>query len=146
MEQDEPITTEIPGETKRQYMAWLLYCETESINRLLRKWKEIQTGKSKAPESLKGIKENLGRIPSRGTVVNWSKKFRWVKRKEKKLTEDSKIILEKIRQIKIEEWVKILEILPKLCSTRNEPINEFVTRINKTISTLNQKDTDTALK
>jgi len=83
MKQNKITTAKIPGETKWHYTAWLLYCEMESINKLLRKWKEIQAGKSKTPESLKGIKENLGKTPSRGTTVNWSKKFHWVQRKEK---------------------------------------------------------------
>jgi len=146
MEQEPIIITKMPKETKRQYAAWLFYCEMESINKLLKKWKDVQTDKSKLPKSLEGIEESLGETISKGTAVNWSKKFYWVQRKEKKLTEDSKIILEKIRQIKMDEWTKILEILPKFYSVRYEPIEEFMARTNKIISELNQKDTKTALK
>ena len=57
------------GENLRQYWAWLLYCEMESVNKMLCKWKEIQADKSKAPESLKGIEEKIRKALENATYL-----------------------------------------------------------------------------
>ena len=107
------------GESLRQYFAWLLYCEMESVNKMLAKWKEIQTGKSKPLEALKGIEEKIGEKPSRGTIINWSKKFRWIKRKDWKQRVESRYIFERLKKIKAEEHIRFREALSKIKPTLN---------------------------
>jgi len=102
------------GENLRQYWAWLLYCEMESVNKMLCKWKEIQADKSKAPESLKGIEEKIRKAPSRATIINWSKEFKWIRRKEWKQKIESRYIFERVKKAKAEEHLEFRKTLSHL--------------------------------
>jgi len=106
--------TKMDGENLRQYWAWLLYCEMESINKMLHKWKEIRVDKNKAPETLKGIEDKIGKAPSRATIINWSREFHWVRRKEWKQRVESRYIFERVKKAKVEEHLKFRKALSEL--------------------------------
>ena len=106
--------TKMDGENLRQYWAWLLYCEMESVNKALRKWKEIWADKNNAPKTLKGIEDKIGKAPSRATIINWSKEFSWVRRKQWKQRVESRYILERVKKAKAEEHLEFRKALSQL--------------------------------
>lgn len=110
--------TKMDNESLRQYWAWLLYCEMWSINKMLRKWKEIQSG-CKPPEALKGIEEKIGKAPSRATIINWSKEFRWLKRRAWKERVQSRYIFERYKKAKAEEHQAIRKAASELKLNQN---------------------------
>lgn len=99
-------TSKLPGETERQYVAWLLYCEAGSLRKLLRMWTNLRQGFGEvAPE----IASRLDKPPSIRTIQTWSKKFQWVKRSELKLEEDLLALREETKRIAITRKHKVAE-------------------------------------
>lgn len=90
-------TSKMPKETEQQYTAWLLYCEAGSILKTLKLWDKV--GQSLG-ETWVEFADRLGKKPSDTTVESWSKKFRWVERKDLKLTEDLEGLRKKAQEIK----------------------------------------------
>jgi hypothetical protein len=109
--------TKMDGENLKQYWAWLLYCEMESMNKMLAEWKRIAAG-GKPRETLKGIEEKIGKSAARSTIVNWSNEFRWVKRREWKERVQSRYIFERIKKAKAEEHIKFTKALSELKLSR----------------------------
>lgn len=99
----------MPGESEQQYVAWLLYCETGSFDKLLTYWNRLLQGYSEITPELAELKGKLGKPPVRKTIQNWAKKFQWVKRTEVKLAEDLETLREKTKKIKQERLHKIAE-------------------------------------
>jgi hypothetical protein len=90
-------TSKMSFETEQQYTAWLLYCEAGSIQKTLKLWDRVgQSGGEMGVE----FAGRLGKKPSDTTVERWSKKYRWVDRKDIKLTEDLEILRKKAQEIK----------------------------------------------
>lgn len=108
---NQKITTEkIPGETEKEYTAWLLYCEYKSIDKLLKAWEGIDTKATEMRPELAGLIEKLGEPPARTTIARWSKKFHWVERTDLKLAEDLQSMRERSKKIAREKKHKVLEI------------------------------------
>lgn len=105
----KPILTTIkmPKETEQQYTAWLLYCEVGSIDKLIRAWDRVG---QMADEIGIDFADRLGKQPARSTLGEWSKKYRWVERRELKLTEDLEGIRKKTQEIKQKKIGLIAEI------------------------------------
>lgn len=100
------VTTKLSGETERQYVAWLLYCEVGSLRKLLRMWVNLRQGFGDvAPE----IASRLDKPPSIRTIQTWSKKYQWVKRRDMKLEEDLKALREETKQIATTRKHKVAE-------------------------------------
>ncbi|OGJ37339.1 MAG: hypothetical protein A2383_01580 [Candidatus Pacebacteria bacterium RIFOXYB1_FULL_39_46] len=92
------ITSKMPKEKERQYVAFLLYCETNSLTRLMQTWQGILRG---SVGEVSGIfKDKLGRLPSERTLERWSSQYRWVERADLKLSEDVEILKKKTSQIR----------------------------------------------
>ena len=92
------ITSKMPKEKERQYVAFLLYCETNSLTRLMQTWQGILRG---SVGEVSGIfKDKLGRLPSERTLERWSSQYRWVERADLKLSEDVEILKKKTGQIR----------------------------------------------
>ena len=88
----------MPKENERQYVAFLLYCETNSLTRLMQTWQGILRG---SVGEVSGIfKDKLGRLPSERTLERWSSQYRWVERADLKLSEDVEILKKKTSQIR----------------------------------------------
>jgi hypothetical protein len=88
----------MPKEKERQYVAFLLYCETNSLTRLMQTWQGILRG---SVGEVSGIfKDKLGRLPSERTLERWSSQYRWVERADLKLSEDVEILKKKTSQIR----------------------------------------------
>ncbi len=106
------ITTEtIKDETQQQYTAWLLYCEAGSLRKALDLWDVVG---QKLGESWAEFALRLGKKPSDTTIEKWSKKYRWVERRELKLTEDIEALREKTKKIKREKLHKIADAFEKI--------------------------------
>lgn len=92
------ITSKMPKEKERQYVAFLLYCETNSLTRLMQTWQGILRG---SVGEVSGIfKDKLGKLPSERTLERWSSQYRWVERADLKLSEDVEILKKKTSQIR----------------------------------------------
>ena len=58
-------TTKLPGESEQQYVAWLLYCDSGSIDKLLHLWEGLHQGFTEtSPDfralSLKTLRQRFG--------------------------------------------------------------------------------------
>jgi len=104
------ITSKMPKETEQQYTAWLLYCESGSIDKLHRTWEGLHRGFTETSPEMSGLRERLGAPPTRRTVAEWSSKFRWVERKDLKLTEDLEGLRKKAQEVKQKKVFLIGEI------------------------------------
>jgi len=117
-------------ETERQYTAWLLYCEAGSLQKTLDAWDRVgqllgETGVDFA--------RRLRKKPSHTTIETWSKKYRWVERKELRLVEILEALREKTKKIKREKLHKIAEgfervtnkIIKRLREGEEPTINEW---------------------
>lgn len=101
-------SSKMPREKERQYVAFLLYCETNSISRLIQTWQGILRG---AVGDVSGIfKDKLGNLPSERTLERWSSQYRWVERADLKLTEDVEILKKKTSQIRQKRLHVISEV------------------------------------
>lgn len=109
-------TSKMPKENEQQYMAWLLYCDLGSIDKLLRTWEEMALKDTDMAPELAGIMNRLGEAPSRRTLIRWSVGFQWIKRKELKLTEDLEGLREKSKKIAREKKHKILEAFGRIAN------------------------------
>jgi len=120
MKKERITTSKIPGETEQQYFAWILYCELESIPKMMRVWEQVREGFGEISGFLRDKIIGLGKLPTERQVENWSSKYQWVKRKDLKLAEDLEGLREKTRRITQEKiyvianvfWQK-LEVLRK---------------------------------
>lgn len=90
-------TTKMPGETEQQFTAFLLYCEVGSLRKVLDTWDKL--GQSSGDMRVDLI-QKLGDKPSHATIERWSKKYTWVKRADKRLTEEMEELDEKLRKIR----------------------------------------------
>lgn len=81
-------TSKIPGETEQQYAAWILYCEAGSIPKLMRAWDQLRHGDGDATGIFGGKVKQLGPLPIERNIEKWCSQYRWVERKDLKLTED----------------------------------------------------------
>lgn len=133
MKQDKITTAKMPGETEQQYMAWLLYCEAGSIPRMIRAWEQVRQGIGETSGIWREKLQKLGKLPAERNIEKWSSKYKWVERKELKLTEDLKSIRERSEKIKQEKLHKIAEafervtnkILKRLREGEEPTINEW---------------------
>ncbi len=106
------ITTgKMPKETEQQYAAWLLYCEAGSLRKALEAWDKLgqDWGETGAVFAAR-----LGKKPVETTIETWSKKFRWVERRELKLTEDLQALREKTKRIKRDKLHRIAEAFDRV--------------------------------
>lgn len=99
-------TVKLPRETEQQYLAWLLYCEAGSLQKLLRMWTGIRQGFGEVSSE---IASRLDDPPTIRTLQNWSSKYQWVKRSELKLEEDLLALREETKQIATTRKHKIAE-------------------------------------
>jgi hypothetical protein len=100
------VTIKFPGETEQQYLAWLLYCEAGSLQKLLRMWTGIRQGFGEVSSE---IASRLDDPPTIRTLQNWSVKYQWVKRSELKLEEDLLALREETKRIATIRKHKIAE-------------------------------------
>lgn len=100
-------TTKMPGETERQFTAFLVYCEIGSLRKLIEAWDKL--GQSSG-EMRADIVEKLGTKPSHATIDRWSKKYRWVQRADLRLSEEMQELDDKLRKIKQRRMYFITDI------------------------------------
>ena len=105
-----PITSKMKDETEQEYVAWLLYCESGSIAKLLRVWSGFWGDIGEASPELAGLRGRLKDPPALKTLERWSKKHRWVERCNLKLAEDLESIRKKTQDIKQKKVGLIAEI------------------------------------
>ncbi len=110
MRQEKITTSKIPGETEQQYFAWILYCELESIPKMIRVWDQVREGFGETSGVLRDKIIELGKLPTERQVENWSSKYHWVKRKDLKLAEDLEGLREKARRITQEKIYVIANV------------------------------------
>jgi hypothetical protein len=102
-------TTKLPGESEQQYVAWLLYCDSGSIDKLLHLWEGLHQGFTETSPEFIGLRSRLGDLVSRRTLASWSKKFQWVKRRDMKLAEDLTALREETQRIATTRKHKVAE-------------------------------------
>ncbi len=121
MAETKVTTSKMQEETEQQYTAWLLYCEIGSIEKLLQTWDKV--GQS-LDESWMVFGEKLKQKPSHTTLGNWSKKYRWVERRELKLAEDLEALREKTKKIIRGKKHKIAEAFERIVNKRIKQLKE----------------------
>lgn len=114
MSEIKTTTEKMQNETLQQYTAWLLYCEAGSIDKMLKKWESLHQNITKTSPELEGLAENLGKPIARRNIIEWSKKYRWVERRELKLAEDIQTLREKTKKIKREKLHRIADAFEKI--------------------------------
>lgn len=102
-------TKKLPGETEQQYVAWLLYCESGSIDKLFSLWEGLHQGFTETSPEIGSLRERLGSPVSRRSIAAWSKKYQWVKRRDLKLEEDLLALREDTKRIAMVRTHKIAE-------------------------------------
>jgi len=102
-------TAKLPGETERQYVAWLLYCDFGTIDKLLNAWKGVHQGFTESSPELSNLRQRIGVPVSRRSIAKWSKKFQWVKRRDMKLAEDLEALREETKRIATNRKHKVAE-------------------------------------
>lgn len=96
---NQPIslfTVRMENESEQQYLAWLLYCESGSLQKLLRLWEGVRQGFGEVSVE---IASRLGEAVSLRTLEKWSSKYQWVKRSKLKLDEDLLSLREETQRI-----------------------------------------------
>lgn len=94
----ELTTSKMPGETEKQFTAFLLYCEIGSVSKLIQAWQQISRNPVGELSVIFGSK--LGILPSERTIERWSVKYQWVERADEKLAEDLEGLKKKTTQIR----------------------------------------------
>lgn len=117
-------TSKMPGETQQQYSAWLLYCEAGSIDKLIRQWNTLNQNPTKTQPEFEPFLQKLGDLPNRWTIVQWSKRYRWVQRTDLKLTEDVEAIREKIKKITSAKKHKVAENFERIINRRLKQLRD----------------------
>ncbi len=97
-QQEKLITSKMPGETERQYAAFLLYCEVGSVSKLIQAWQQISRNPVGELSVIFGSK--LGNLPSKRAIERWSVKYQWVERADTKLAEDLEGLKKKTTQMR----------------------------------------------
>jgi hypothetical protein len=95
---EELPTSKMPGETEKQYTAFLLYCEVGSVSKLIQAWQQIS--RSSAGELSVIFGSKLGDLPSKRAIERWSVKYHWVERADAKLAEDLEGLKKKTTQMR----------------------------------------------
>lgn len=80
------ITSKIPGERAKQYVAWLLYCEAGSLEKTLKVWERIFLQDDTKMMPFFGV--YMGKPVGLATLKRWSIRYHWKERAELKITED----------------------------------------------------------
>jgi hypothetical protein len=108
----QPVTSKMPGETQRQYTAFLLYCETGSLPKMMRAWAGIC--RDDVGEVSVIFKEKLGNLPAERTVERWRAKYHWVRRADIRRAEVLEELNEKSKKIDREKVHKIAEAFERI--------------------------------
>jgi len=103
------VTAKLPGETEQQFVAWLVYCDSGTLDKLFRLWEGLHQGFTETSPELAGLRGRLGDLVTRRTLATWSKKFQWVKRRDMKLEEDLKALREETKRIATNRKHKVAE-------------------------------------
>lgn len=109
MPESKATTSKFPKETEQQYMAWILYCETGSIPKMIKAWEQLRQGIGETSGIFGERVRKLGVLPCERNVEAWCSKYHWVERRELKLTEDLESLRDKTKKIKREKLHKIAE-------------------------------------
>lgn len=104
----------MPGETEQQYTAWLLYCETGSVQRMMRVWEHVRSGIGDATGILGERFKSITALPSRRNIEKWSTKYRWVERRDLKLKEDLESVRERSKRVKEEKLHRIADAFEQI--------------------------------
>jgi hypothetical protein len=73
MKQTTLTTSHIPGEQPRQYAAWLLYCESGSLEKTIRLWETIANTSDTEMIPVFGIP--MGKPVGLATLKRWSSRY-----------------------------------------------------------------------
>jgi hypothetical protein len=73
-------------------------------------WEGLHQGYIDSSSEMAGLRGRLGAPPTLRTIAEWSSKFRWVERKDLKLTEDLESLHKKAQEIKQKKVGAIAEI------------------------------------
>lgn len=80
------ITSKMPGESARQYAAWLLYSEAGSLRKSIRIWEQLFVQGDTRMIPFFGV--SMGKPPSLATLKRWSSRYLWQQRTRLKHKED----------------------------------------------------------
>jgi len=92
-------TLQVSGEHPRQYAAWLLYCESGSLERTIRLWGKLVTQGDTEMMPIFGIP--IGKPVGIATLKRWSSRYHWKQRfalKNKEDLEDMRYTFKRIKQ------------------------------------------------
>lgn len=109
------LTSRMKEESEKQYVAWLLYCEAGSLQKLLRMWEGLRQGFG---EIAVEIANNLGEPVSLRSLEYWCSKYQWVSRSELKLEEDLLALREETKRIDSMKKHKIAEAYKRAMDLR----------------------------
>ncbi len=107
-------TMKIPEETEQQYTAWLLYCETGSIPKMMRAWEQLRLRDGEMTGCLGQPTQLLKPLPTMRNVERWSSKYRWVERAEQKQREDMADLDERVKRIILKKKYEIAIIFDRV--------------------------------
>lgn len=106
-----PVTTDkMPKETRRQYAAWLLYCEVNSLRKVYGSWEKVR---QKFGESSADWISDLQKRPSLRMIEKWSSKYGWVERADTRLAEELTEMKERADKFRAKRRYVVTDILMK---------------------------------
>ena len=114
-------TARMENETEQQYLAWLLYCESGSLQKLLRLWEGVRQGFGEVSVE---IASRLGEPVSGRTLEKWSSKYKWVKRAAMKLDEDVLALREETQRIATTRKHKVAEAFKRSIDLKNKQLRK----------------------
>lgn len=113
--QEIKTVPQLKNESPKQYLAFLLYCETKSIDKL---WRDMAAKGHQNGDKIETVFGTSEAIPAKRTLERWSSKFQWKKRKEKQTAYFVKNFNAELRERRLEHNVElareVVEVLPKV--------------------------------
>lgn len=106
--QPDLTTAKMPGETEQQYSAWLLYCEAGSIEKLMKVWEK--SGQLTDEIGIEFVTK-LGKMPVHSTLGVWSKKYRWIERRDLRMEQELVDLKDKADRFRKKRKYLVTELL-----------------------------------
>jgi hypothetical protein len=104
-----PKTSKMPGESEQQFIAWILYCETGSIPKMIKAWNQLRQGIGETSVVFGQNIQKMAHLPSQRNIEKWSANYSWVKRRELRLSEEMESLSQRAAEIQKKKMYLIAE-------------------------------------
>jgi hypothetical protein len=124
-------TLQVSGEHPRQYAAWLLYCESGSLEKTILLWQQVISMNDTEMMPIFGIP--MGKPVGIATLKRWSSRYHWRQRLALKNKEDLADMRAEFKNIKQIRAYKVALLFDKIA---NKLLKQLDEGMNVTVSDL----------